>query len=184
MYCKNCGQEMNEQQAICLKCGVKTGIGNKYCKHCRAEINPEAEVCLNCGMAIKSIPSQQTTITASSAKINSKEEAYQKLAMYEKAAGITWIVIAVLQIIGGIFTYWTPVLVGAWNIYSAVTRFKYSKSLSEMPDGVYEYFEAQGTKNIIFLVINILLGGLIGGIASGFDMYIRKFVMDNKEHFE
>ena len=61
---------------------------------------------------------------------------------------------------------------------------KYRKSLSEMPDGVYENFEKQGTSNIIFLVVNIILGGLIGGIAAGFDICIRKFVMDNEEHFK
>ena len=25
MYCKNCGEEMNDNQAICLKCGVNVG---------------------------------------------------------------------------------------------------------------------------------------------------------------
>ena len=50
--------------------------------------------------------------------------------------------------------------------------------------GIYAYYEKQGTANIIFLVVNIILGGLIGGIASGYDIYIRNFVMKNKEIFE
>lgn len=57
MFCKNCGSEMNDNQAICLKCGVKTGDGNAYCANCGHAVNPEAEVCLNCGVAIKSAKS-------------------------------------------------------------------------------------------------------------------------------
>lgn len=53
MFCKNCGEQMNDNQAICLKCGVKTGEGNAYCANCGKEVVPEAEVCLSCGVAIK-----------------------------------------------------------------------------------------------------------------------------------
>ena len=30
MYCKNCGEMMNDNQAICVKCGVKTGEGSNF----------------------------------------------------------------------------------------------------------------------------------------------------------
>lgn len=53
MYCKNCGETMNDNQAICLKCGVKTGEGNSFCSNCGNATNPNAEVCLNCGVALK-----------------------------------------------------------------------------------------------------------------------------------
>lgn len=53
MFCKNCGEAMNDNQAICLKCGVKTGVGNAFCQNCGNPVNPNAEVCLNCGVAIK-----------------------------------------------------------------------------------------------------------------------------------
>jgi len=53
MYCKNCGELMNENQAICLKCGVKAGEGNLFCANCGKNVAPNAEVCLNCGVAIK-----------------------------------------------------------------------------------------------------------------------------------
>ena len=32
MYCRNCGAEMNENAAICVKCGVAKGTGNSYCR--------------------------------------------------------------------------------------------------------------------------------------------------------
>ncbi len=56
MFCKNCGEQMNDNQAICLKCGVKVGQGNSFCQNCGNAVTPEAEVCLNCGVAIKNGP--------------------------------------------------------------------------------------------------------------------------------
>ncbi len=52
MYCKNCGQQMNDNQAICLACGVEKGKGNAYCSNCGAAIAPNAAVCMNCGVAV------------------------------------------------------------------------------------------------------------------------------------
>ncbi|MBE6648635.1 MAG: TM2 domain-containing protein [Ruminococcaceae bacterium] len=51
MYCKNCGQQMNDNQAICLACGVEKGKGNAYCSNCGAALAPNASVCMNCGVA-------------------------------------------------------------------------------------------------------------------------------------
>ena len=53
MFCKNCGEAMNDNQAICLKCGVKAGEGNAFCANCGNPTNPNAEVCLNCGVSLK-----------------------------------------------------------------------------------------------------------------------------------
>ena len=53
MFCKNCGKEMNDNQAICLNCGVKTGEGSAFCANCGGTVAPDAEVCMNCGVAIK-----------------------------------------------------------------------------------------------------------------------------------
>jgi len=52
MFCKNCGQEMNDNQAICLNCGVKVGDGNKFCKNCGNQVEETAQFCLKCGVAI------------------------------------------------------------------------------------------------------------------------------------
>ena len=53
MYCRNCGEAMNENQAICVKCGVKAGDGNTFCANCGQTMAANAEVCLNCGVAAK-----------------------------------------------------------------------------------------------------------------------------------
>lgn len=53
MYCRNCGEQMNDNQAICLKCGVAVGTGKAFCKHCGKPVNENAAVCLNCGCKIE-----------------------------------------------------------------------------------------------------------------------------------
>ncbi len=61
MYCRNCGGEMRDEQAICLKCGVEKGKGDSYCPSCGKPVNSMAAVCLNCGVAIKSQSDKKAT---------------------------------------------------------------------------------------------------------------------------
>jgi RNA polymerase subunit RPABC4/transcription elongation factor Spt4 len=53
MFCKNCGREVNDNQAICLSCGVKVGDGKAFCANCGKDLPENAAVCLNCGVAVK-----------------------------------------------------------------------------------------------------------------------------------
>ncbi len=61
MFCKNCGQQLNENQAICLNCGVNVGDGNKYCQNCGNELPENAAVCLKCGVAVTKSTSNKAT---------------------------------------------------------------------------------------------------------------------------
>ena len=44
---------MNDNQAICLKCGVAVGTGKAFCKNCGKPVNEGAAVCLSCGCKIE-----------------------------------------------------------------------------------------------------------------------------------
>lgn len=44
---------MNDNQAICVKCGVKTGDGSNFCQNCGQPMSAGADVCLACGVAQK-----------------------------------------------------------------------------------------------------------------------------------
>lgn len=45
---------MNENQAVCLNCGVEKGTGKKYCPNCGKEIMAEeAVICVGCGVSLK-----------------------------------------------------------------------------------------------------------------------------------
>lgn len=52
MYCRHCGERMNENQAICVKCGVSVGKGDTYCANCGKEVMTNADVCMSCGYQI------------------------------------------------------------------------------------------------------------------------------------
>lgn len=55
MYCKQCGEKfINENAAVCTKCGTMKGQGDNYCQDCGSEKkNKNAEFCLNCGARLK-----------------------------------------------------------------------------------------------------------------------------------
>lgn len=54
MYCRNCGEAMNDNQAICLKCGVAKDSGNSYCPNCGKAVASNAAVCVSCGVSLES----------------------------------------------------------------------------------------------------------------------------------
>ena len=53
MYCKACGEFMNDNQAICLKCGIEKGKGGSFCQNCGSPVPQEAVMCVNCGVALR-----------------------------------------------------------------------------------------------------------------------------------
>jgi len=52
MFCRNCGNEVAENQEICLKCGVRPLVGDKHCQNCGVEVNPNQELCIKCGVRL------------------------------------------------------------------------------------------------------------------------------------
>lgn len=53
MYCKNCGNAIESNAAVCVNCGVPNGTGDKFCGNCGTEVTPGAAVCMTCGYAIQ-----------------------------------------------------------------------------------------------------------------------------------
>lgn len=56
MYCKNCGNEMDPNAAICVKCGCAKGVGTSFCPNCGQPTLPNAAVCTACGCALNTAP--------------------------------------------------------------------------------------------------------------------------------
>ncbi len=52
MFCKNCGNEMDQNAAVCVKCGYGKGKGNKFCPNCGSELEPNAQFCVKCGVSV------------------------------------------------------------------------------------------------------------------------------------
>lgn len=64
MYCRNCGNVMNDQAAICVSCGVPVGKGNNYCPMCGDMTNSMAQVCMKCGVNLNAYGQQKSKLAA------------------------------------------------------------------------------------------------------------------------
>jgi TM2 domain-containing membrane protein YozV len=56
MYCRNCGSVIDQNAAVCVKCGFQNGVGQNYCPNCGAETAPGAYACMRCGIALPPPP--------------------------------------------------------------------------------------------------------------------------------
>lgn len=56
MYCKNCGQAMDPNAAICVNCGFQKDVGSNYCQNCGQPVNPGAAFCTSCGYTMTAAP--------------------------------------------------------------------------------------------------------------------------------
>lgn len=54
MFCKNCGNDVNEKAVACPKCGVNPRSEKNFCQHCGEATNPKQVVCVKCGLSLKS----------------------------------------------------------------------------------------------------------------------------------
>ena len=150
----------------------------KYCTHCGKELLDEAVICVGCGCAVAGRQGQSAYNTAvdSATLLNT-------LSQRVKTNGIIWLVIGVLQILGGLFINWFLLVVGVLNIVSSVQDMNYSKTLHENPTGIVAKFEPI-TGPVITLIYNLIIGGVIGVIGSiYYFVAIRNYVMENKQFF-
>jgi hypothetical protein len=53
MFCKNCGNPVNQNAVACLSCGWDPRKANKHCNNCGVEINAEQIICIKCGASLK-----------------------------------------------------------------------------------------------------------------------------------
>lgn len=68
MFCRNCGNEMTAEAAVCVKCGVPAGKGKKFCPNCGFEHDPEAVICVQCGATLEQPAAAKTEAAPTGAK--------------------------------------------------------------------------------------------------------------------
>ena len=49
MYCRTCGNKINDNAEICVKCGVKKNVGIDFCQVCGAKTTSGMTNCEKCG---------------------------------------------------------------------------------------------------------------------------------------
>ena len=150
----------------------------KYCTHCGKELLDEAVICVGCGCAVKG----QNTQTTNNISFN-RSTLLNTLSQRLNTNGIIWLVIGILQILGGIFINWFLMIVGVLNIFSSVQDMQYSKRMLENPNGIIAKFEPLAGP-IITLAYNLVIGGVVGVVGSiYYFLAIRNYVMENKQFF-
>lgn len=141
----------------------------KYCTHCGKELLDEAVVCVGCGCPVAGQQDQTALLNTLSQRVNTN--------------GIIWLVIGILQVLGGLFINWFLLIVGVLNIVSSVQDMNYSKTLLKNPTGIVAKFEPL-TGPVITLIYNLVIGGVIGVVGSiYYFVAIRNYVMENKQTF-
>ena len=71
MFCKNCGNQIDDNDALfCMNCGAKVSdtVIAKYCAQCGTELEEDAVFCTNCGNRVN----EEQTQTATENKVESE----------------------------------------------------------------------------------------------------------------
>lgn len=162
MYCKNCGELMNDNQAICLKCGVGTGKGKSFCPNCGNAVVEAAVICVKCGVSLKT---------------NAQESANKCNMEGIKERSLVTAIILSLVTCGIYAIFWFVSLTnemnrasGKLNDTNGGTAFLFNL----VTCGIYGWFWAykmgekrdiianeKGSSNILYLVLSILGFGIV-----------------------
>jgi TM2 domain-containing membrane protein YozV len=59
MFCRNCGNEIDDKAFVCVKCGVRPNDGTAHCQVCGKETQPGAVVCVHCGAQLAASGAQK-----------------------------------------------------------------------------------------------------------------------------
>lgn len=59
MFCKNCGNPIDPNASICVKCGFAKGSGTNFCHNCGQATQPGATICTSCGFSLNNAGGDQ-----------------------------------------------------------------------------------------------------------------------------
>lgn len=101
----------------------------------------------------------------------------RRLTEYTRWSGVGWIVLGALQVL----SLW-GIVAGAWNIYAGYTRIRAAKDIERRDPGVPDSVQGLGGYIIIGL-INLFLGGVVGIVLVGVDLFVRDQILKNANMF-
>lgn len=115
----------------------------------------------------------------------------QKIANLVTISAVIWLFIAIYQILVGlVFLIFgvgiATIACGGWNIYACVNNFKHAnfvRNCSNVAQGraIVAAYDKALTSNIIFLFVNLFLGGGLGVAGVIFDLILRSYVLKNRK---
>lgn len=99
MYCRTCGNQMNENAEICVKCGVRKNVGKAYCQNCGAKTLEQAELCTECGVRLLS---EKTSNGRNLSEVMSSEKKAELISRAKKIIPNILLVLGVILLIATI----------------------------------------------------------------------------------
>lgn len=149
-----------------------------FCVNCGEFIDGQANFCGRCGCRIDNHNHENRN-----SNVNTSETGMRviyELCHKEKIGIYIWLVIVCCQfMIGFVFpSAWGFAL---WNIFSCYQNYQFCKNMVQTPVGIYKHYENELTADLIFIGLNLFLGGVVGVIGGGYALYVRKYAMDHRE---
>lgn len=135
-----------------------------FCGNCGSELTGNEKFCSKCGQPIRYLNTQ----------------VLYELSRKEKTSFYIWIVIATCQILIG-FLYPASWGCAIWNFIGCYMTYRFSQKILKEPVGIYKQYSNELTTDIIFLVINLLFGGVIGVVAVIYDIHTRQYAMEHRD---
>ena len=101
-----------------------------------------------------------------------------------RTSATIWTIIGLIQLVCGLFTIvfgygLATIIIGIWNLVQAGRVRKAAKKYSEDPKGIVAYVDAQSS-GILALIINLVLGAIIGIIGSIYDISTHNFALSHR----
>ena len=110
MFCKNCGNEIDEGATFCMKCGFKAGNGKKYCAKCGERVEEGQGICVKCGNLLGEEAKEEKPVqeVKEQPKENDNEE-YKKYAPAIKKVDLLGIINGICGLIAFLLIAFLPI---------------------------------------------------------------------------
>ena len=128
MYCRHCGEQLNDDALTCTNCGKNPINGFAYCSFCGAKTTGDMTSCQNCGITLKHY-SESTDSSVFNRQSDKSKFSAGMMAVFLGPLGIHdfylgntdkgWTKLLITVLSGGIGS----VLTGPWSIYDAYKIF-------------------------------------------------------------
>ena len=156
----------------CTSCGTAYTVGlpdapgtyTVRCPRCAA---------LNSASVAAPAPTAQAPRTMTAVQV------VKRVWTLELISCICWIVLGAVQIY---FIY--TAAAGVWNIVNSIIGLVNLRNIKVGNTLVVPFYEQKKTMLIVFAVVNLVLGGVIGILLVLLEWYIRDFVLKNRWAFE
>lgn len=156
-----------------------------YCKSCGTTLSGNSMVCPSCGQQLTT-DGQLGADTGGIVIL--PNETTNWLSRRVQANGIVWFLIALYQIIVGIFLTgvgygFAMIACGVWNIVQSMLDLHFSKQILHCDNDAYAHAIIRSIDHskgvtILFLFLNLAIGGVLGVVGCIFWLALRSKALD------